>query len=79
MKESMDIGLAVEAMRAGHRVSRYGWNGKGQWVALQVPDAHSKMKRPYVYIHPVDGTLVPWIASQSDLLASDWLIVSDAP
>ena len=46
----MDIGKAVKAMREGARVARPGWNGKGMWVALQTPDAHSKMSEPYVYM-----------------------------
>ena len=53
---------------------RKGWNGKGQWIALQVPDEHSKMGLPYIYICTVDGKLVPWCASQTDILAEDWLI-----
>jgi len=59
-------------MQEGARVSRVGWNGKGQWLALQTPDEHSKMGLPYVYISPVTGQLVPWICSQTDLLATDW-------
>lgn len=71
----MKIGEAIEAMRMGSKVTRAGWNGKAQWIALQEPDANSKMRKPYVYISPVDGELVPWLASQTDLLADDWLIV----
>lgn len=73
----MTFGQAIEALKAGYRVSRAGWNGKGMWLALQVPDENSKMKRPYIYMRPVDGLLVPWLASQSDMLADDWMIVTD--
>jgi Protein of unknown function (DUF2829) len=68
----VDFGAALAACKTGSKISRSGWNGPGQWVALQVPDANSKMGRPYLYISPVGGDLVPWIASQSDLLADDW-------
>jgi hypothetical protein len=44
------------------------------WLALQVPDANSKMSRPYIYMKTVNDELVPWVASQSDLLAADWQI-----
>ncbi|PSK96691.1 uncharacterized protein DUF2829 [Haloactinopolyspora alba] len=71
----MDFGEALDALRAGQKVSREGWNGRGMWLALQVPDEHSKMRRPYIYMRPVDGDFVPWVASQSDLLANDWLVV----
>jgi hypothetical protein len=68
----MDFGQALVELRAGHRVTRDGWNGAGQYIALQVPDERSKMKKPYLYISPVDGEFVPWLASQTDLLAEDW-------
>lgn len=70
----MNFGQALEELRAGQTVTRSGWNGKRQFLALQVPDEHSKMKRPYIYISPVGGDLVPWVASQSDLLADDWAL-----
>lgn len=68
----MDIGGAIAVLRAGGKVTRTGWNGPGQFLQLQVPDEHSKMTLPYVYISTVAGDLVPWLASQTDLLAVDW-------
>ena len=68
----MDFGEALKYLRMGGRVTRTGWNGKEQYLELQTPDAHSKMRRPYIFISPVDGDLVPWVTSQSDLLATDW-------
>lgn len=70
------FGDAIRFMKGGAAVSRIGWNGPDQWIALQVPDDHSKMKKPYIYISPVDGELVPWLASQTDMLAEDWYCVS---
>lgn len=72
----MDFGAALNAMREDdQRLTRRGWNGEGQWVTLHWPDEHSKMRRPYFYISPVDGGLVPWMPSQTDLLATDWEVV----
>jgi hypothetical protein len=72
-KDTMNsIGWAVKTMHNGERVRRSGWNGKGMWIALQVPDANSKMGLPYVYMSTVTSQLVPWLCSQSDLLATDW-------
>lgn len=74
----MNFGQALEVLKAGGKVARTGWNGKGMWVLLQRPDAHSKMTLPYLYLnYPVDaantpGARVPWLASQTDLLAEDW-------
>lgn len=68
----MDIGDVIEHLRNGGRVTRQGWNGEGQCLELQVPDAHSKMTLPYIYITTVQGGRVPWLASQTDILATDW-------
>lgn len=68
------IGWAIKQMHNGMKVARQGWNGKNMWLALQVPDEHSKMSLPYIYMSTVDGKLVPWLASQTDLLSTDWVI-----
>ena len=67
-----DFGQALSALKDGLRVTRTGWNGSGMWLQLQVPDAGSKMTLPYIYMSTAQGDLVPWLASQSDLLAVDW-------
>jgi hypothetical protein len=71
----MDIGDAISAMRGGLKVARSGWNGKGMWLSMQEPDAASKMTLPYVYMRTAQGDLVPWLCSQTDLLANDWEMV----
>jgi len=71
----MNFGQAIQALKNGSKVSRNGWNGKNMWLALQVPDANSKMSLPYIYMFTADAKLVPWLASQTDVLAEDWGIV----
>jgi len=68
----MNFGQAIEVLKADKIVSREGWNGKGMYIALQVPDSNSKMTAPYIYIRTVGGDLIPWLASQADILAEDW-------
>ena len=74
----MNFGQALDHLKAGGKVSRSGWNGAGLWLELQRPDANSKMTLPYIYInYPLDakttpGAKVPWLASQTDMLADDW-------
>ena len=77
----MTFGLAIEALKKGYKVARSGWNGKDMWLELQVPDEHSKMTLPYIYLnypkgeaHPT-GARVPWLASQTDVLSEDWMII----
>ncbi len=74
-RDNFDFGNAVRALKKGFRVCRIGWNGKGMWLALQVPDSGSKMSLPYIYMKTVDNKLVPWLASQTDILANDWMVV----
>lgn len=72
----MDFGEVLYCLLAGKRVTRSGWNGAGQFVELQVPDEHSKMTRPYLFITTVQGDRVPWAPSQTDVLATDWLVAA---
>ena len=69
-----DFGWALAMLREGKKLYRTGWNATNQWIHLQVPDENSKMGLPYVYIRTVQDKLVPWLASQTDMLASDWQI-----
>ncbi|MFA7222649.1 MAG: DUF2829 domain-containing protein [Bacilli bacterium] len=80
----MNFGKAIEALKEGKKVARRGWNGKGIFIELQVPDAFSKMTSPFIYINTTGlktdnqdapKSLVPWLASQTDMLAEDWEIV----
>lgn len=78
----MDFGGALNLLRSGRKVQREGWNGKGLWLELQTPDEHSKMTLPYLYLNYPDdaqntpGARVPWLASQTDMLAEDWKLVA---
>jgi hypothetical protein len=67
-----DFGWALWQMKNGGRVARRGWNGRGMWLELQAPDDHSKMTLPYIYMSTAQGDLVPWLASQTDVLSEDW-------
>lgn len=65
-KGTQNFGFALVALEEGKKVQRVGWNGKGMYLELQVPDEHSKMGHPYPYMKGVDGkffrgTLTVWI------------------
>lgn len=81
----MDFGDVIRAMKAdpSRRFARKGWNGKGIYIKIQMPDEGSA-NTPYLYI--VTNELVsdnpdaprgrvPWLASQTDMLAEDWMEV----
>jgi hypothetical protein len=80
----MNFGKAIELLKKGYKVARKGWNGKGIFIELQVPDEHSKMTQPYIYIDTLGLQTanpnapkgrVPWLASQTDMLAEDWEVL----
>ncbi|MCI4435675.1 MAG: DUF2829 domain-containing protein [Ignisphaera sp.] len=89
VSENLPFGLALELVKQGYSIARKGWNGKGLKVSLQVPNELSKMTLPYLYMQypstpASDGAprshinaRVPWLASQTDMLSSDWFIVKD--
>ena len=68
----MNFSQALEGLKNGQRMFRDGWDGNGMYVGLQTPDANSKMGLPYLFMSVVGGKLVPWLASQTDILAKDW-------
>lgn len=67
--------VALERLKNGDKVSRKGWNGANQYINMQVPDAHSKMGAPYLYLFNSQQKNIPWVPSQGDLFAEDWIVV----
>ena len=65
----MNFGQAIESLKAGQRVARTGWNGKGMWLALMsgmtVPEgmvnARTKAYVPNGDLH-VGAYIVMWTA-----------------
>lgn len=78
----LTFGDALVYLKEGKKVARDGWNGKGLWLELQTPDENSKMTLPYIFInYPADArntpnAKVPWLASQTDMLAEDWMVLN---
>ena len=71
----MTFSEALKHIKNGKKLTRKGWNGKGMWIELQKPDEHSKMTLPYIYMKTADNNLVPWLASQTDMLSEDWILL----
>lgn len=84
MPWTMGFGGAIMALKNGQRVSRKGWNGKGMWLMLcanvegtfTLETGLNCKVRDYIYMKTANDELVPWTASQSDVLAEDWEVVS---
>lgn len=88
----MNFSQALDHLKRGRRLARNGWNGKGMFVFL-VPGSTFEVNRPpllgiyprgtqinyhaHIDMRTVDGQIVPWLASQIDVLAEDWVIVGE--
>ena len=87
----MDFSEALHRLKCGDRVARSGWNGKGMFVFLVTGSNFRVNRKPLLGIYPegteisyrshidmktADGSVVPWVASQTDLLATDWETVA---
>jgi hypothetical protein len=86
----MNFSDALTEIKDGNRVARIGWNGTGMFLFL-VPGSTFLVNRPpllgiyeeghridyqsHIDMKTADDTVVPWLASQSDLLAEDWVVV----
>jgi len=76
------FGDAIQALKNGKRVSRAGWNGKGMWLKLVPAEAveldieieEDLVALPWIGMRTSDSKFVPWLASQTDVLAEDWAI-----
>lgn len=78
---TFNIGTAVRSMRDGVKVRRRGWNGKGMHIALAIDgvacaEVGSYDLVPFVFMRTAQGTFVPWLCSQADLLAEDWEVAT---
>lgn len=98
--DALSFGHAIEALKAGKKVARAGWNGKGMWLYL-VPangypaqtDAAKAYWRgkggntedtpvpvvpygAYIAMKTAQENVVPWLASQTDVLADDWQVIN---
>lgn len=86
----LTFGLAVAALKKGHKVARAGWNGKGMFLFLVAGSTFQVNRPPLLGIYPegttvnycphidmktADDKVVPWLASQTDVLAEDWVMV----
>lgn len=93
---NFDFGAAIDHLKAGRKVAREGWNGKGMWLVMVpgTPTAQLREGTPYrdatgldaceilphidmwtTNAHGRRAMLPGWLASQSDMLATDWVLV----
>ena len=96
----LSFGDAIILLKAGHKVARLGWNGKGMWLALSpgvaALSADKFLAGPNrefaeanggtaevlpcitmktINAHGREAILMGWLASQTDMLSEDWVVV----
>lgn len=87
----MNFGDAVAALKRGERVMRSGWNGKGMYLFLVPGSVFAVNREPllsmlgegtrveyhaHIDMKTAQGYVVPWLASQVDILSEDWEIIT---
>lgn len=82
-----DFGETIKLVKRGLKLSRKGWNGKGQYISIAVGISyidlddtvknadHDAMGNKAIVFNGTSGTQVGWLASQSDMLAEDWYVI----
>jgi len=71
---------ALKLIKRGERLMREGWNGKGMYIYLEKIDNNRTLtRRPFIVIKDTDEMFVPWVASQTDILAEDWICYKELP
>jgi hypothetical protein len=69
---------ALQLLKLGRRMCRAGWNGKGMFLFLVRDWTYTDGKQdnfpnqPFLAMKTADDKVIPWLASQADLLAEDW-------
>jgi hypothetical protein len=86
----LTFGLALAALKRGKKVARSGWNGKGMWLSMipgdmwgigglapyDTPGGDHITHASFIGMRTADCKFVPWLASQTDMLAEDWVVVA---
>lgn len=85
----LSFSKALVHLEEGDLIQREGWNGKGMFLFLVPGSTFMVNRAPLNTIYPegtvikyhahidmrtATGEIVPWIASQTDILAKDWCL-----
>lgn len=90
LSSGLTFGDALQALKAGKRVARVGWNGKGMFVYYVRAAAYLAQSEaaktyfgenayvpyaPYLALKGVDERVSTWVPSINDVLAEDWVVL----
>lgn len=85
---ALSFGHAIRVLRDGKKVARAGWNGKNMFLYLVPANSYPAQTEAakgvfgdmvpygaYIAMKTAQGNVVPWLASQTDVLSDDWQLV----
>jgi hypothetical protein len=84
MEVDMNFSDALAMLKVGQKICRFGWNGKGMWLVLvnkwtvDITLAQlvaGLLPIQFIAMKTADDCFVPWLASQTDILAEDWMVI----
>jgi len=70
--ENQNFSQALAAVKEGQKIARVGWNGNGMFIGYNQQGV-GPITSPFLFMSTAQGTVVPWSASQTDILANDWV------
>ena len=87
--EFLDFSSALFLLKEGRKVCRSGWNGKNMYLQYVSPQESPQImgivyrinvskdikSLPWIGMKTADDNFVPWLASQTDMLAEDWMSI----
>lgn len=86
--DRLNYGEVIEGLKKGYLYEREGWNGRGMFIFLVAASTFTDLREPllsimgegtevnyraHIDMKDATGCVVPWVASQTDQLAEDWL------
>lgn len=87
MDDNLTFGEVIEGLKRGRRYRRAGWNSPDQFIFLVPGSVFNVNREPllsimgegteveyhaHIDMKTAQGYVVPWLASQADMLAEDW-------
>lgn len=66
---------ALAACIKGHKIARNGWNGRNMFISYYTAKDSDPFSNDILMITTPHGGVNPWVPSQTDQLANDWVIV----
>ena len=85
MEPIFNFSSALSFLKEGKKVARTGWNGENMYLEYVDPYDNKLFEirekeiqgtlYPWIGMQTAQNTFIPWLASQSDLLSDDWVLV----